>query len=48
LFERNRAVAAVGAIHELVMQQIELGRGSQLREIVPLCCDIVAAVAPRQ
>ncbi len=45
LFERNRAVAAVGAIHELVMQQIELGRGAQLREIVPLCCDIVAAMA---
>lgn len=51
-FERLHAVAAVGAIHELVMLQIELGRGTQLREVAPLCVQIVLLMAgeasPRQ
>lgn len=43
--DRNRAVAAVGAIHELVMQHIEMGRGAELRELAPLSVEIVVSMA---
>ncbi len=45
VFERTHAVAAVGAIHELVLLQIEMGRGAQLLEIAPLAVQIVLRMA---
>ena len=42
--DRHRAVAAVGALHELVLQHIEVGDAADLSVIAPQCVDTVMAL----